>query len=254
MSTQQPTAPPAARQATNDRFRTRPADHRFFAAMAILAAALIVTGFANTYAPKVFAGAGPVPPVVHLHAALFGCWLILFVTQTTLAARGRMATHRRLGNAGVVLAAVMLLVGAITAVTVARLGHRGIPGVEFPNAAGFLLLNLTSLVVFTTLAGAGWILRNRPQAHKRLMLMAVVGGLTPPGIARLPLVGGHPPAIAGVAMALLLATPLYDLVSRRRIHPASAAGFLLTLLSIPPVVAALSASAAWGDIAAWLMR
>ena len=38
----------------------------------------------------------------------------------------------------------MLVVGTVTAIAVARLGHRGIPGVEFPDAEGFLLLNLGS--------------------------------------------------------------------------------------------------------------
>jgi hypothetical protein len=53
--------------------------------------------------------------------------------------------------------------------TVARLGHRGIPGVEFPNAGGFLLLNLAVVFVFATLVGAGWWFRRNTQAHKRRM-------------------------------------------------------------------------------------
>ena len=86
----------------------------------------------------------------------FTSWLALFVAQTILVLSGRTAVHRRLGVAGVVLAALMLVVGTATSITVTRLGHRGIPGVEFPNPDGFLLLNLAALFVFTTLFAAGW--------------------------------------------------------------------------------------------------
>ena len=41
-------------------------------------------------------------------------------------------------------------------ITVTRLGHRGIPGVEFPDPAGFLLLNLNAVFVFAILVAAGW--------------------------------------------------------------------------------------------------
>lgn len=40
---------------------------------------------------------------------------------------------------------------------------------------GFLLLNVTSIVVFSVLVAAGWHYRRRPQTHKRLMLAATVG-------------------------------------------------------------------------------
>lgn len=50
------------------------------------------------------------PPIIHLHAAVFTSWLVVLVIQTTLVLRGRTAVHRRLGVAGVVLAALMLVV------------------------------------------------------------------------------------------------------------------------------------------------
>src|SRR5262249_11108560 len=119
--------------------------------------------------------------------------------------------------------------------------------------SGFLLLNFASLFVFASLAGAGFLLRRRPGAHKRLMLMSTVGGLMPPGVARLPLVSPHLPAIAAVAIGFLLAVPTYDLLTRRRLHPASAAGVLAALLGTPPVVTAVSATAPWHQIAALIL-
>ncbi|HET6923858.1 MAG TPA: hypothetical protein VFI16_11995 [Anaeromyxobacteraceae bacterium] len=234
-------------------FPSHPADRRFYATMAVVAAAVIVAGFANTYGPKVIAGTPPVPAIIHLHAALFACWLVLFVAQTVLVMRGRVALHMRLGTAGVVLAGLMLAVGAATAIASARTGHRGIPGVEFPTWEGFLLLNVASVCVFSVLVAAGWWHRRRPQAHKRLMLAATVAGLMPPGISRLPLVSGREGAIAGLAITFLLVGPLYDLATRRRIHPAYA-GLLLAILIVPPVVLRLSGTDAWLGLASWLTR
>lgn len=235
-------------------FQTLPGDHRFFSLMAIVTAATIVTGFAHTYLPKVVTGVPALPPIVHLHAAIFSCWLVFFVAQTTLILTGRTAIHRRLGVAGVVLASLMLVVGTATAIAVARLGHRGIPGVEFPDAEGFLLLNLGSITVFATLVGFGWYFRRNAQTHKRLMLMATVGGLVGPGVSRLPFASGRPPVIGVLALAFLLAGPVYDLVTRRRVHPAYLWGGLLAIAAIPPVVALESATAAWHSIASWLLR
>lgn len=235
-------------------FQTPPGDHRFFSLMAIISAATIVAGFANTYVPKVVTGAPALPPIIHFHAAVFTSWLALFVAQTTLVLSGRTAVHRRLGIAGVVLAGLMLGVGTATAIAVARLGHRGIPGVEFPTAEGFLLLNLAAIFVFATLVGAGAYFRRNPQVHKRLMLMATVGGLVGPGVSRLPFASGRPPVIGMLVLAFLFAGPVYDLVTRRRVHPAYLWGGLLALASIPPIVEQVSATAAWHSSASWLMR
>jgi hypothetical protein len=234
-------------------FPRHPADRRFYSTMALIAAAVIVTGFANTYGPKVISGSTPVPAIIHLHALLFAGWLVLLVAQTLLVMRGHVLAHMRLGAAGLVLAGLMLVTGLAAATDAARSGHRGIPGVEFPAREGFLLLNVTSICVFTALVAAGWWWRSRPQAHKRLMLAATVAGLMPPGIARLPGFAGHDRAIAVLAIAFLLVGPIYDLATRRRIHPAYA-GLLLAVLIVPPVVLHVSGTEAWRAVAALMMR
>jgi len=234
-------------------FPSHPADRRFFATMSVVAAVVIVTGFGNTYAPKVVSGSAPVPAIIHLHAVLFASWLVLFVVQTLLVARGHVRTHMRLGQAGMGLAGLMLATGLAAAIDAARAGHKGIPGVEFPTREGFLLLNVASVCIFSALVAAGWWWRRRPQAHKRLMLAATVAALMPPGISRLPGVAGNEAAIAGLAVAFLLVGPAYDLATRRRIHPAYA-GLLLAVLIVPPVVLRLSGTGAWHAAAAWMMR
>jgi hypothetical protein len=231
-------------------FPKHPADRRFYSTVSVVAAAVIVTGFASTYGPRVIAGAAPVPAIIHLHAALFALWLVVFVVQTVLVVRGRILAHTRLGYAGLALAGLMLATGLAAALDAARAGHRGIPGVSFPTRDGFYLLNVASIVVFSALVAAGWWWRRHPQAHKRLMLSATVAGLMPPGIARLPGVAGHEGAIAGLAIAFLLLGPAYDLATRRRVHPAYA-GLLLATLIVPPVVLQLSSTTAWHALVTW---
>lgn len=235
-------------------FQSLPGDHRFFSVMAIVTAATILAGFSQTYLPKVSAGEPALLPLIHLHAVVFTSWLAVFVAQTTLVLSGRTAVHRRLGVAGLVLAALMLVVGAATALAVARLGHRGIPGVEFADAEGFLLLNLAAIAVFAVLVGAGWHFRRNPQVHKRLMLMATAGALVGPGVGRLPFATGKPAVIGALAVAFLLAGPVYDVVTRRRVHQAYLWAGLLAIVAIPPVVAQLSATDSWHSIAALLLR
>jgi hypothetical protein len=235
-------------------FQTEPRDHRFFATISVLAAVTILIGFGHTYGAKIVGGVAVVPRLIHTHAAVFTCWLVLFITQVALVRRGRVDLHRRLGVVGMVLAAVMLVLGVQVGLAVARLDHHGITGVIFPDAAGFLLLNVAATLVFSTLAFAAWIVRDRPQAHKRLMLMATVGGLAPPGIARLPLVAGHAPAVAVLAMGFVFSGAIFDLVTRKRVHLAYAFGIIVAILGSPPVVGAMARSDAWHSLAGWLVR
>lgn len=229
-------------------------DHRFYSTMAIVSAITILGGFLNTYGPKVATGTPAVPGIIHVHAVVGAAWLAFFVVQTTLVRQRRVAVHRRLGVAGVVLAALMLVVGVAASISAARLGHRGIPGVEFPDVAGFLLLNLGAIAAFSILVAAGWFFRHNAQAHKRLMLMATVGALIGPGVSRLPFFSGNTPAIAALVMAFLFAGPVYDLITRRRVHPAYIFAVVLVLLTaLPPVVTLIASTGAWQAVARWLI-
>lgn len=246
-------APATAAGARARLFHALPGDHRFYSAMAVVMTVTILAGFSNTYVPRL-AGGQPVLAIIHLHALVFTSWLALFVVQTTLVRIGRTAVHRRLGVAGVVLAALMLVLGIATGIAVTRLGSRGIPGVEFPDPEGFLLLNVAAAVVFAILVGAGWSFRRDPQTHKRLLLMATAGTLIGPGVSRLPFASGRPAVIGALAMAFLLAGPVYDFVTRRRVHPAYVWSGLLAFAATPPMVAQLGATAAWHRIAQLLLR
>lgn len=218
----------------------RSIEHRFFTVMSIAVSGVILAGFTSSYGARLRADPHAVPTVIHVHAAVFFAWLLVFVAQTLLAARGKLSAHRRLGAAGAVLAAVMLLVGAAAAISAARAGHRGLVGAEFPTPEGFMLFSFAAVLAFFTLTAAALWLRASPQAHKRLMLLALSGALLPPGLSRLPWVNSHLDAGTALWSLFVLAGPVFDLVTLRRVHPAWLWGAIPLATTFPPLSAWLA--------------
>ena len=75
----------------------------------------VFVGFAHTY---YLAGLfrAPLPNLlVHVHGAVFTLWILLFITQTSLVAAGRVDLHRRLGILGVVVACLLVVLGVLVA-------------------------------------------------------------------------------------------------------------------------------------------
>src|SRR3954452_14258854 len=96
--------------------RTKRRTRRFYVGMAIAFAITVFAGFARTYFLKAHFGSPPLGPLVHLHGAIFTTWVLFFLVQTTLVASGRTYLHRRMGIAGVVLAALVLALGTTVAI------------------------------------------------------------------------------------------------------------------------------------------
>jgi hypothetical protein len=99
--------------------------------------------------------------------------------------------------------------------------------------AGVFWGNGGILVAFAVSVAAAIAFRRRPAAHKRLMLLASIA-ITPPAIHRVGLlpflqmldsreVNALVFVFAGL-VALLLSLVLYDVVSRKRLHPVTAWG------------------------------
>lgn len=217
------------------------ANHRFFTMVSLAACALIVAGFGSTYGGRVLSGAS-VPTVIHLHAAVFGTWIAVFIAQSLLVAVGRVAVHRRLGVAGAFLAVLMLVLGVAAAVSAGRQGHRGIPGGEFPTPAGFVLFSVLAVLSFFALTAMALWFRSDPQVHKRLMLLALVGPLLPPGLTRVPWLRSHLEVTSAVWLLFVIAGPCFDLVTRRTIHKAWWWGAPCVAVTFPPLSTWLAAT------------
>jgi hypothetical protein len=236
--------------ATHAGARGRRPDRLFYVVLAVVASLLVFAGFARTYYLKAYFEARPLLPLVHLHGFVFTCWFVLFLVQVTLVAAKRTDLHRRLGVAGGLLALLMLLVGVTTAIGAAKRGF-GPPG--GPPPLVFLTIPFGDILVFSILVGAGFYFRRQSETHKRLMLLATIGILTP-AIARLPfafILAAGPLAFFGLTDLFLAACVLYDTVARRRLHPAYLWGGLLIVVS-QPLRLALGGTGVWLTFARWL--
>jgi uncharacterized membrane protein YozB (DUF420 family) len=226
----------------------RSRDRRFFTGMAIASALTVFIGFAPSYYLSGTFGGRPLTTLVHVHGAVATAWIVLFLTQTSLIAAKRTDLHRRLGVAGALLAALLLVVGYLTAVEGARLGVTPPGG---PPPLSFLAVPIGTLAVFAILVGAGLAQRRRSETHKRLMLLATISILTP-AIARMRYIweGGPLLPIGGTCL-FVVACLLYDRLSHGRIHPAFLWGGIFVMATLPGRFA-LGETDAWLAVARWL--
>ena len=226
----------------------RPQDRRFYGGMALLIAAIVFAGFSRSFYLSRWLDGPTLSPLRIVHGLVFSAWIVLFMTQTALIAGGRRDIHRRLGVAGAVLAATMVVVGTILAIGNAREG-RAPPGVP---PLPFLIIPLFDMLVFAPLVAAAVWYRHRSETHKRLMLIATLSLLAAP-VARLPvaLAAAGPLFYFGVVDLLLLTGVLYDFATRRKVHPVYVWGGLAILAS-QVIRLALSGTDAWLAVAAWL--
>lgn len=225
-------------------------DHLFYTGMSLAIIVAVFVGFAPTYYLKGYFHPAPLAPLVHLHGFVFTTWILLFLVQTVLVARDRTDLHRKLGLAGAILAATLVLLGLTTAVAAVRYGSFAAGGVELLR---FLAVPLGDILVFAVLASAGIYLRRRPEPHKRLMLLATISLLNP-AVGRWPLAilqgAGVTASMASFAITdlFLVAGLLYDLWSRGRVQPAYVWGGLFLILS-QPLRIVISNTDAWLAIA-----
>ena len=99
-------------------------------------------------------------------------------------------------------------------------------------ASGVVWMNIGSAVAFAVLVVSAVALRRRPEAHKRLMLLASVAIIGPAlaRLARWPIFGGELGPFVQIATWLIFAAVLaHDVWTRRQPHPATLAGIGLVL-------------------------
>jgi hypothetical protein len=227
---------------------TRRGTRRFYVGVAIAVLITVFLGFSRSYFLKAHYGTPELSLHVHIHGLVFTSWVLLFLAQTTLVATDRTDLHRKLGVGGAVLAALLLIMGTTTAILRVKSGAASpIPGVP---PLSFLAVPLFDMVVFAMLIGAGLVLRNRPDTHKRLMTLGTIA-LTSAPIARLSFVRPvGPPAFFGLTDLFIVAMLVYDVATRRRPHPATVWGGLV-LVASQPLRLVISGTAAWTAFAAW---
>lgn len=221
----------------------------FYVGMSIAVVVTVFAGFAPSYYLRPRFTSAPLMPLLHLHGLVFTSWIALFLIQTTLVAAHRTDIHRRLGIAGAVIATLMVLVGVSTAIIRASQGAAPPGG---PSPLVFLVVPLGDMLVFSILVGAGFYYRRRPDVHKRLMMLATISILAA-AVARLPfaIMQAGPPAFFGLMDIFIVVCLLYDLITLKRIHRATALAGLLIVAS-QPLRLIIGGTQAWLSFATWL--
>lgn len=212
--------------------RTR--ERWFYLGFGVVAAGVVFAGFERTYYLKHLFATPRLPLLLHIHGFVFTLWLLLFFVQPLLVAFKRVDLHRRLGVAGGILAAAMIVVIVLTSIEVTKPGFRAGP----PVPLRFLSLPLINILEFAILVAAGFWFRKKPETHKRLMVMATIS-ILPAAIARLPIafIQSHGAlGFFGVTDAILLACIAYDVISRRRLHPAYLWGAIFLVVTQPACI------------------
>lgn len=225
----------------------------FFCAMAVAFAVSVFVGFAGTYflrsASDLPPDMLPMTPLLHAHGAIFSGWIVLLLVQSFLVAGGRTDVHRQLGVAGAAWAGLMVVVGILVAVAGAARGSSP-PGTD-PHQ--FMAVPFFDILVFAVLVGLAIRARRRPDTHKRLLIVATAG-VTAAAVARWPfelMATGGPIAFFGMADMFVVPLVVFDLVTLRRLHPATLWGGLLLVLS-QPLRLLLSTTDAWMAFARWM--
>ncbi len=208
-------------------------DRNFFFTYVVLIWFGVLNGFVPEIIQHVAKNKPPYPIIIHVHALAFVGWLVVLTIQTLLIRRGRHDLHKKLGFAAMGLAAIMIVVGPATAFYMQRY-HWGTPDSD----PAFLAVQLTDILAFAGgFVTAAFVLRGDPSAHKRLILLATLY-ISDAGSARFLGDGVH--AFAGDGFfpfmmeaylandLLVLGLGAYDLVTRKRLHPAYVRGVAWT--------------------------
>lgn len=206
----------------------RTAEHLFFGGMSGLIALVVFIGFARTYYLAGLFGAKPLAaPIVHVHGAVFTCWIVLLVAQASLVGTGHTPIHRRLGILGLGLAPLMVVLGVLVADEMLN-RMSVVPGVDAPL---IFAVALSEIVAFALPVFLAFRWRRQPALHKRLILIGTIATTTA-GFGRWPVsILLHKPLPAMLCtFVLLLLMIVFDLASTRRIHRATLSGSAWVML------------------------
>ena len=219
--------------------------------IAIFTLVVAIVGFWANYYGRIFAGTVTTPPIIQFHAAIFLGWLLLLITQATLAARGRLSLHMRVGKYVFTYGIGVALVGVIA--TLAAFEMHLLAG-NSQRARDLLFIGLTDMLTFLPFLVAAWFYRRKPEFHKRLIIVATCILLIAPVHRMSWFLGGPPPPVVPVLLiwlAPICAGMIYDFVTRRIVHPVYLIG-ILAIVFMKFGRMPMYRSETWNSIADWV--
>lgn len=149
----------------------------FYSCAAILLFVLMFIGFKSYYLHgNAFPNRPIAPPMRNLllaHGTLMTTWMVLFVIQPLLVAKGNRKLHMTLGKFGAVLAACMIGLGFFVAILSAKFTPAEVRIWGLPPK-NFMAIPVFSITTFAIFVAIGIWARKKPQIHRPMMFMAVL--------------------------------------------------------------------------------
>ncbi len=215
----------------------------FFVAMAGLFPIIAVIGFTPNV-QDIIGGVSKPHWLVHVHGALMSGWLLVFLAQAVLAARGNFRFHRQLGLLAAGLGVIVWITMGAVAMHILIANHPPEGSWLFDLMLGALYL----MACFGLFFAWGILVRKKdPAAHKRLLLLATLVTMQTAvdRIHGLPAFGIESPYANFMYLdALLLPLFVYDFTTLRCIHRITWFG-LAFIVAAQLSVAALLGTRAW---------
>ncbi len=210
----------------------------FFVGMAILFPIMAVIGFTPSY-QAVNSGQVQLHWFAHVHGAIMASWLLVFLTQSILAARGNLKFHRQLGLFSVALGIVVWLCMGTASIR-ARIAFP--PPVE-DFTWDIYLIELSAMNMFGLFFAWGILVRKKAAAHKRLLFFATLV-LLQAAVDRTRFLPGLDAAIYVRFIyldALIIPLLVYDLVTTKRVHKITMIGSSII------IIVQLAVTMTWGS-------
>lgn len=191
--------------------------HRLFIWVASIITLCVVVGFSRTYYLHRWFGQPDLRLFLHAHGIAMTSWIALVQIQTLLVSAKRVGLHRKLGFLGIV-SAVLVVTFGVSATVIAARREVLARAPDVSTVITVLALELTQMLMFGGFVFAGLWLRNRPEYHKRLMLLGTLCML-PNALVRITF--WWPSFILPLILwtLLIVSIAIADLAVHRRLHP-----------------------------------
>ncbi|MFZ1940622.1 MAG: hypothetical protein WBE56_07325 [Terracidiphilus sp.] len=144
-------------------------DKYFYLFASLLFAAIVAWGFSYTVNQNLFHAAPPRPLLLWFHGAAFSSWVLFYIFQSVLVRTHNVKVHRLLGWFGAGLASVMVVLGFVIAVIMARFDWFTL---HETGTDVFLSVPWGDMFEFGPLVALAILWRKKPQLHRRLLFIA----------------------------------------------------------------------------------
>ena len=150
----------------------------YYTAASILLLLLTAYGFRKFYLHGTDSLGAPITPslltLVVIHTVIFSAWIILFVVQPLVVAKGNRRLHMTLGKFGVLLAIAIVVAGMALAIASTLTKPDQVFGLLGVKRTQQFMIPFANMIHFVTFATLGIVYRKKPEMHRPMMLLATI--------------------------------------------------------------------------------